>query len=328
MPKGRLARIAAGGALLLGAGFIIRGDTGVTHSAFSASTGSDANVLAAAPDWEAPTATSTVIAKVAGGAGGAIKPGAPYYVYAGVTDGGNPPSGVSTITSDVSAVTAGEPAAVLTSGSYSVAGATYNYRSGPLTADALPDGSYAFALSAGDIEGNTRTQSGYSVDIDGTGMTATDVQIDNGATTTGRAELGDTITYTFSEALDPQSILAGWTGASQDVVVRIDNVTSGNSDSVAIYDAANTTLLPFGTVGTGGNFVGASRTFGASGTASTMVMSGTTITITLGTASGTVRTVTANATASWSPSSSATDVAGNAMSTTAATESGGGDHNF
>ena len=116
-------------------------------------------------------------------------------------------------------------------------------------------------------------------------------------------------------------MLTGWSGTSAaNVVVRI--TTTGlhgcDDDRVTIYDSTNTTQLNFGCVNFSGNFVAGARTFGASGTASSMVMSGSTVTITLGTESG-GRTSAASQTDTWVPSASAYDLAGNAMSTTAAT---------
>ena len=98
---------------------------------------------------------------------------------------------------------------------------------------------------------------------------------------------------------------------------------------MTIFNAANTTQLPLGSVNLGGvDYTSASITFGATGTASSMVMSGSAITITLGTQSAAATTAGATGTLSWTPSASATDPAGNAVSTTAVTESGTADKDF
>ncbi|MBV9043085.1 MAG: hypothetical protein JOZ68_18985, partial [Acidimicrobiia bacterium] len=67
-------------------------------------------------------------------------------------------------------------------------------------------------------------------------------------------------------------------------------------------------------VGVGsGAWVTANATFGASGTASTMTMSGSQVTVTLGTASAGVSPTAVGATQfSWTTSNGATDQAGNA----------------
>ncbi len=134
--------------------------------------------------------------------------------------------------------------------------------------------------------------------------------------------------YTFSEAIDPESIRAGWTGASTPVVVRFTDAAA--SDTFTVWNAANTAQLALGSVNTKGNFVTTAVTAGASGTPSTMVLdaTGTTVTVTLGTIAGTVNTDAANNKAAWTPSAAAFDRAGNAMSTTVGNESGGNDKDF
>ena len=70
--------------------------------------------------------------------------------------------------------------------------------------------------------------------------------------------------------MDPDSVLSGWTGSSTNVVVHVD--TSGSNDPLTVYDSANATQLKLGTVSLGANYVTGNRTFGATGAASTMVM--------------------------------------------------------
>ena len=144
--------------------------------------------------------------------------------------------------------------------------------------------------------------------------------------TLGRPETADTIVYTFSEIIDPQSVLAGWTGASTNVVVRITD--NASVDSVTVWNSANTVQLSLGSTNLAENYVTSNTTWGASGTASTMVQSGATITITLGSQAGATRTAAQNRTAVWTPSAAATDRAGNASTTTNVNEGGALDPNF
>ncbi|MGH2811680.1 MAG: hypothetical protein ACRDI1_03060, partial [Actinomycetota bacterium] len=188
------------------------------------------------------------------------------------------------------------------------------------------DGSYTVRARSSDAAGNISMIATESFTIDLTGPAASDIQINNGGATPGAPELGDTVVFTFSEPMTPASILSGWNGGSTTVIVRLDN--SGASDTMAVYDSTNSTPLNLGTVGLLGNYVTGNLTFGLAGTASTMTVTGSTLTITLGTASGTARTVSAAATAQWTPSATATDVAGNAMSTSVGTEQGTADPNF
>jgi hypothetical protein len=282
-------------------------------------------------DDVAPVATSSVISKTTPYLAGAIGQGDSYRVYANVTDGGCVPSGVATVTADVSTVTSGQTAVALSAGAFSAQGVSYGYRSAILTANAtLSEGLKAYSVHGTDVAGNSQTTSGFSVRIDDTRPSATDVQATNGGSAAGKPELGDTIVFTYFEQIDPESILAGWTGASTSVVVRITDPFLGiGNDILTIRNAANSAQLPFGDVDlASGNYVSATRNFGATGTPSTMVQSGSTITITLGTPSGTTGTETASGTMSWSPSSTATDAAANACTTTARSEGGAADREF
>jgi hypothetical protein len=155
---------------------------------------------------------------------------------------------------------------------------------------------------------------------------AMDVQTTNvGGGTNGKPEVGDTITYTFSEAMSPSSILSGWNGTSTNVVVRMNN--NASDDIFQVWNSANSTQTNIGQINSGGNYSGSNITFGLTGTASTMVMSSNSVTVTLGTASAGPATG-AIASMTWTPSSSATDTAGNACDTAAGEESGVLDKDF
>jgi len=276
-------------------------------------------------------------APVAGGAsaahafaGALIKQNGSYWVYANVSDAG---SGVDTVSANVTNISTGQTAVALTacSSSCTVGGVTYGYKSAQLTSNTtLSAGSKTFTITATDVAGNAiATPASVTATVDNTGPSGTDVQTANHGSTSGKAEAADTITLTRSEQLDPNSILAGWTGASQNIVVRITN--SGANDIVTFWNSANTTQLPLGSINLGGaGYVStnATVTFGATGTASTMLQSGATLTITLGTPSGTTKTVTAKTGMIWTPSTTPTDLAGNASSGTAVSESGSSDVEF
>ncbi|MGZ8632187.1 MAG: hypothetical protein ACXWZF_14685 [Actinomycetota bacterium] len=267
-------------------------------------------------DVTAPTVSSAVIAKSAGGIGGYVRQNGQYYVYANVSDQGSPASGVATVRANVSTVTTGATSVALSAGSFTVEGVSYGYRSALQTAsNPLAPGSKSFSITATDVAANGATQGGFSVTVDNTAPSASDVQTVNGGATAGRAETGDQLVLTYSEPMDPYRILAGWTGSSTTVTVRL--VNNGGGDRVQIRDAANTATLPLGTVFLNRtDFTTANRDF----TSSTMVMGGSTITITLGTPSGAVTTAAAAANMSWTPSNTAWDRAGNACSTASRTE--------
>jgi hypothetical protein len=315
--------------------------TTVAVAAFAARTENSGNTVTAAPDFTPPAITALAIGKSQGGATGFVKQGGTYFVYANVSaDTGNPASGLSTVKANVELVTSGQTAVTMTAGTYTAGGVSYNYKSAQLTAGGvLVEGAKAFKVTATDVAGNARTVEG-SVTIDNTAPKAADVQSANASGgTVGLAEQNDTLTYTFSEPVEAETILAGWTGAATNVAVRMtDNGLLGLStgeDNFQVYNAANTTALPLGAVALGsGEYVTGlllgQITYGASGTASKMTMSGSTVTITLGTYAagglGTAGRATAKTAGkmTWTPPETPViyDRAANLMSTAAATQSG------
>jgi hypothetical protein len=308
----------------------IGGTANSVWAAFGAKATNAGNRLTAAADWIPPAASSSVIVKTQGGTPGFIRQGGSYRVYANVSDTGNPASGVASVLANVSTITAGQSAAALSSGAFALGGTNYNYGTGSLTANAsLAAGTYTHSLTSTDGAGNRRTQTGYAVTVDNTAPTASDIQTTNkSGNVSGRPEIGDTVIFTFSEPIDPNSVLAGWTGAATNVVARIDNDIPVN-DRLAVYNATNATQLPLGTINLGrGDYVWENTTFGASGTPSTMTQSANAITITLGTASGEPATTRSSGPMVWSPSATATDRAGNAESTATRTETGTADKDF
>lgn len=310
-------------------------------AAFGARTADEGNVVTAAPDFTPPAITATVVAKSQGGVTGYVRKTGTYFVYANVSaDTGNPASGLATVQANAAELTTGQAEAALTAGTYTAGGVTYNYRSAELTANAAAEGSKPFTVTAADKAGNANTVNGTAV-VDNVVPTAVDVQTTNVAGgTNGLAEQGDTITFTFSEPIDPQSVLAGWSGAATAVVVRlVDNgLLSAGNDEVIVDNAANSAALPLGALNLGrGDYVagllGGSVYFGATGTPSSMAMSGNDITITLGTYSAEsiliARTTAAGTgTMVWTPVATPYDRAGNVISTAAATESGPADKDF
>jgi hypothetical protein len=290
---------------------------GVSFAAFSATTANSGNSFSARPDFVPPNATSSVIVRQGGGVAGYVRQGGSYYVYANVSDTGNPASGTASVTTDVSAFDSGQTAAPLASGSYATAGQTYNWRSNLLTANGtVSAGTYNYTLALADNAANSQVQTGLSVIFDNTAPTGSNIQATSGGTA-GEIDVGDALTFTYSEPMDPTTILAGWDGSATTVAVTI---TAGNS-------ATYSTNVALGSVALGQrayNGTGVGATFSA-----TMTMSGSNVTVTLAsqTSGGSSRTMTANAMV-WTPSTSATDRAGNACSGASASESGGSDADF
>jgi hypothetical protein len=279
-----------------------------------------------------PTVAAAAIAKSAGGTGGYIKQGGTYYVYANVSGSGTPPAGVSSVTANVSTVTTGQTAAPLTSGTWTVDGQSYNYRSASLTAKTpLTAGAKSFTVTLTD-SASAKTTTTYSVTVDNTALAGSGIQTANASGgTVGRAESGDTLTLTYSEPVDPDSLFSGWDGSSMNVAVMLIDGGSSADDTIQVWDVPRVTQIPLGAIDLGRKDYITSHSydvFGLSGTSSTMVMSGSTITITLGTPSVTAETAAGTGTMTWTPSASSTDRAGNAASTSTVTETGGSDREF
>jgi hypothetical protein len=300
---------------------------GLTAAAFSGTTTEQINV-SAHTDWTPPTASPITIAKNTAtvGEAGYIRQNGTYRVYADLTDSGNPAAGVGTVTANAGAITAGQTAAAMTTtgGPFTIDGTSYSHRSAALTAQNPLTGTPAFSIAAVDIASpaNTMTPANGTVTMDNTPPAPTSISTTNAGGTAGRPLAGDTITFTWqaSEVIDKYSISTGWTGGTLNCVVRINNnvAATANNDQLLVANSGNTAVLPL-TSATGVNlgtqgYTTTNRTFGATGTASTMTRSGNSITVTLGTASG-ATTTSAAGQMIWNPSATAIDRAGNASGT-------------
>ena len=304
------------------------GTTNGSHTVYavgSSGSPSSGGITVSIPDTTPPTVSAAVINKSSGDKPGYVKQGGTYYVYGSVTDPGAYATGVSTVTANVTNVTSGTTSAPMTAGSYTVGGVSYNYRTALLIAsNPLGAGSKSFSITAVDASSNSSTQGGFSVTVDNTAPTGSDVQAVNGGGTAGKMQQNDQVVLTYSEPIDPNSILNGWNGSSTTISVQVSKVTG--KDRITFWNGA--TQLQLGTVNTTRNdFITAGTvTF----TNSTMVLSGSTVTITFGTPDLPANLTTAGGTGTmqWTPAAGATDLAGNACSTTATNETGAVDLDF
>lgn len=188
---------------------------------------------------------------------------------------------------------------------------------------ALANGGYDVRAIASDAAGNTTTSATVSDRVvDNTAPTAVDVQTTNAAGgIVAKPDTGDLLMFTFSEPMRPSSILAGWSGAATPVTVRFAN---GNPDVLTVWDPATGAQLGLGSATSGKKYVTATTTF----TASNMVLSANTITVTLGTTIGSTSSATGTSTLMWTTSAAATDRAGNPLVAGVVTETGAADSDF
>ena len=177
------------------------------------------------------------------------------------------------------------------------------------TAAALAQGTYTAQASQTDSAGNVGTSTTNTFTVDTTRPTATSISAAGG--TLGRIETGDVVTFTYSEAIAPASVLAGFTGAATPVRVRVAN--SGNKDVMTILDGSGAANVRLATqVTLSANFVTATTTWAATMTQSADQKS---FVITLGApdVAGTTKTVGASKNMVWSFAGAVTDLAGNAI---------------
>ena len=328
--------------LALAAGALVV-SVGSTAAAFRSTSENGGDFVTAAPDFRAPTVSAAAIGKTQGGATGFVKKGGTYFVYANVSDSGNPASGTASVRANLGNLTLGATSVPLSPGSYSAGGQAFNYRSAQQTAGAaLVEGPVGYTIETVDVAGNAATTN-WSASVDNAPPTASDVQATNtSGGTAGRAEQGDTVTFVYSEPVEAESILAGWSGGPTPVVVRI---TTGvallggllkEGEGLQVFDASNATALPLGAIDLKQQYVAktlalltGTMTFGAGGTPSTMSISGGVVTIVLGTRAGNnALTVTTPGAMSWVPTATPYDRAANPASTVAASESGPADVEF
>ena len=115
-------------------------------------------------------------------------------------------------------------------------------------------------------------------------MLAAPAEVDavNGSGQTGRPETGDTVTFTYAGTVNPDLILAGWDGSATAVTIRFDD--NSNDDVLTVRDASGASILTgLGLIQLNGDYCGGTTLF----TGSQMTLSGSTVTIMLGTVSGT-----------------------------------------
>jgi hypothetical protein len=191
----------------------------------------------------------------------------------------------------------------------------------------VPDGAYDLRAIATDKAGNPPTVASnvpFTRPLDNTAPVTLDVATTNAAgRPAGLPSQGDTLTYTFSEPLKTTTVMTGWNGASARMQARFIDDPAG--DRLELWNAAATRLAALGNpfslggdyVPAGGAVFGSSTATGAA--ASTMIVTGTTIVVTLGAPSsgGVMAAPVTGGTLTLTPQATVTDLAGNPLSTAA-----------
>jgi hypothetical protein len=177
---------------------------------------------------------------------------------------------------------------------------------------ALASGTYTAQATQTDSGSQTGTSEAVTFTADATKPTAVSVVAANKTGgTAGRIENGDTITFTYSEAITAASVWSTWGGTSTSVKVRF---TSSGNDTFTVLDMSSLANINLGSVATNADYVSSATTF-----TSTMVRSadGTKIVVTLGTPSNVRSTPNVGRNMSWAVGANIKDLVGNTITTPA-----------
>jgi prepilin-type N-terminal cleavage/methylation domain-containing protein len=270
-------------------------------------------------DKTTPVVSDTVMASTTDTTvGGYIKQGGSYYVYANVTDVG---SGVSTVTTDASSVDSGQSAVPLSSGTYSVAGVSYNYRTSALTANnPLGAGTKTYTVRAADAAGNSTTTPNQNVTVDNTAPAPSAFSLANGDVT-GRIDVDDSFTVTYNSVVNPNTICTGLTDSHN--ITGVSIVLNGNGSGNGTLNAPGSPCANFfSSVNLGRNYYNTTSTRTLTTTFSWNAASNS-VTVTITSLSSTSSRTSNNSpgTPTYTPKSSILDPAGNGMGTSTFTGS-------
>jgi chitinase len=191
----------------------------------------------------------------------------------------------------------------------------------------VDDTNYDFRAVATDIAGNSSTTPTVTRFVDNTPFGVNIEPNTGGNTILGT---GDSLTYTFSEPMATTSLLAGFTGASTAVTIRVDK-----AQHLTVFNSANTTQVNLGTVNTDKKFVDGGAPCIRMDFTGTMAMSGSVLTLSVtnngvqgGGGSGCASGAQTGTKFVWTPSNSATDTSAKPMATTNVNESTTTDNDF
>jgi hypothetical protein len=278
------------------------GATFTAHDEFTAT-------VSTAADWVAPAVTLTTPADDS------------YSKTASITlsgAAGNATGDSTTVTLEVFSGSAATGTPVLTRA------VTRSVATWSTSVTTLGQGTYTAQATQTDSAGNTTTSTAHTFTIDTTAPTRVSIAAANGSGTSGHLDSGDTITFSYSEPMLASSVLSGWSGASAATVnVRFFN---GTTDAFTVLDSgsAANVKLDAGTTGGGGVSLGSGASFVTStvnfGATLTRSADGKSFVVTLGSPDNSSRvssTRTGTANMTWTPKAGSTDLAGNALASTA-----------
>jgi hypothetical protein len=297
-------------------GLVATGVLAAAAHAYFSTTKPIAQTVSSVADFLPPVASAAQIVG-SGNTVGNISPGQRYQVYAQVADQGNPPSGVQSVTADVSSLSGSGASATLTAGSYTIGAATYNYRSPDQTASRnLGSGPKPYSLTMTDALSQASTQS-FTV------SSGPQCAPESFATSNGqhsqkkKVDSEDEVVYDFTTPIDTRSIISYWTGGGVGVTILLTD--RGSNDELSIVNQSTGQATPLGTVLMKGDFAHGDVRFGGviqlEGSDKAVVRIG-------GLYGGTGQSLTVNdkTAMTWTPAPGITDVNGSPCATTSVTQ--------
>ncbi len=194
-------------------------------------------------------------------------------------------------------------------------------------ATGVATGQHVVTATARDAAGNTQTSPGVTINL-----SQMDVQVDNGpGNVAGKADSGDTVTFSFGRPVNPNTVMLGWNGAAPASctapappgcvtlgILADDKYDADGTDSLAIYrnpqlaatDPLNQKLTSLGTVDLAADtYVAATASFLRS--PMELVNGGTAVRVTLGSASVGAGPFSEVGTMKWSVKSEVRDTTNN-----------------
>jgi signal peptidase I len=161
--------------------------------------------------------------------------------------------------------------------------------------------------------------------VDNSALRGVDIQTANGSATEGKLGTGDTMTFTYSQQVNPASVTTGWNGTALAVTLRLRDgnlLGLGNSADTVDFQRTGSTVN-LGSVNLNQNYAKPRKTaaFNATMTATTATINGvpgTVITITVGSVSSgatSLGTVSTPSTMVWTPAAGVTNLTGTPSST-------------
>jgi hypothetical protein len=220
---GALAALAAAGSTV-----------GTSAASFTAHKANPANTFTTAADWVAPALTLTAPA-----AGSYTNDKTPALGGAS----GKAATDSATVTAKVySGSTATGTALQTPTVTRSPTTGTWS-----ATATTLADGTYTAQATQSDTAGNTATRANVFT-VDTKAPTPVSISAANGGGgAAGRLNAGDTITYRFSEGIEPSTIMAGFAGGATTADVNVGFLNNGTADYFSVIDTANNQTLTLDT---------------------------------------------------------------------------------